>query len=62
MIVEEDHVATIHIVDAIKNNDEIIKVQVNALMQIKDKKIILCDELTYLIRGEKSDKDLGSRH
>ena len=35
MIVEGDHVATIHIVDAIKNNDEIIQVQVNALMQIK---------------------------
>lgn len=35
--------------------------QVNALMQIEDGKIVLCDELTHIIHGDASDKDLGSR-
>ncbi|MES2204085.1 MAG: nuclear transport factor 2 family protein [Pseudomonadota bacterium] len=62
IIVEGDKVATVHNVKAIKNDGSHIEAQVNALMQIKNNKIILCDELTHLIQGEKSDKDLGSRH
>jgi ketosteroid isomerase-like protein len=62
MIVEEDTVATVHLVDAVKKDGGIIEAQVNALFRIKDKKVILCDELTHLIKGEKSDRDLGSRH
>lgn len=62
LIAEGDKVATVHIVNAIKQDGKHIEAQVNALMQIKNNKIILCDELTYLIHGEKSDKDLGSRH
>lgn len=62
IITEGDKVATIHRVNAIKHDGSQIEVQVNALFQIKNNKIILCDELTYLIQGEKSDKDLASRH
>lgn len=62
IIAEGDKVATIHRVNAVKHDDSQIEVQVNALFQIKDNRIILCDELTYLIQGEKSDKDLASRH
>lgn len=62
IIAEGDKVTTIHRVNAVKHNGSQIEVQVNALFQIKDNKIILCDELTYLIQGEKSDKDLGSRY
>ena len=62
MVAESDKVATIHRVNAIKHDDSHIEVQVNAFFQIKNNKIIFCDELTYLIQGEKSDRDLGSRH
>ena|SRR3990167_2181719 len=62
MVVEGDTVATVHLVNGIKKDGGIIEVQVNALFLIKDKKIVLCDELTHLIKGEKSDRDLGSRH
>ncbi len=61
IVVEGDKVATIHVIDGVKKNKTRVKAQVNALFQIKDGKIILCDELTHLIAGEKSDKDLGSR-
>lgn len=62
MLVEGDTVATIHFVHGLKKDGGIIEAQVNALFRIKDKKIVLCDELTHLIKGEKSDRDLGSRH
>lgn len=62
IIAEEDTVSTIHIVDAVKKDGSFVQAQVNAVFKIKDKKIILCDELTHLIAGEKSDSDLGSRH
>lgn len=62
IIAEGDKVATVHKVNAIKQDGSLVEVQINALMQIKNNKIVLCDELTYLIQGEKSDKDLGSRY
>lgn len=62
IIAESDKVATIHRVNAIKHDGSHVEVQVNAFFQIKNNKIIFCDELTYLIQGEKSDRDLGSRH
>ncbi len=62
IVSENDKVATIHRVNAVKHDGSQIEVQVNALFQIKNNKIILCDELTYLIQGEKSDKDLASRN
>lgn len=62
IVVEGATVATVHLIDGIKKDGGVIQVQVNALFQIKDKKMISCDELTYLIKGEKSDKDLGSRY
>lgn len=62
LIVEGDKVATLHLVNAVKKDGSLIEAQVNAIFEIENKKVILCDELTYLIKGEKSDKDLGSRH
>lgn len=58
---EGDKVATIHIAQGIKKNGGTVETQVNAFFQIKNNKIILCDELTRLIKGEETDKDLGSR-
>lgn len=61
MLVDNDKIATIHIVNAVKKDGSIIEAQVNAIIQVKDNKIILCDELTHLIKGLPSDRDLGSR-
>ncbi len=52
MVVEGDKVATIHEVNDIKKDGSHVSIQVNALFQIKDKKIVLCNELTHLISGE----------
>jgi predicted SnoaL-like aldol condensation-catalyzing enzyme len=62
IITEGDTVATVHIVNGIKKDGGAIEAQVNALFKIQNKKVVLCDELTHLIKGEKSDRDLGSRH
>lgn len=61
LIAEGNKVSSVHIVDAIKKDGSSIKAQVNALIIIENNKIILCDELTYLIKGSKADQDLGSR-
>ncbi len=61
MVAEENRVATIHVVNGVKKDGGTIEAQVNAIFQISENKIILCDELTHLIKGDKSDKDLGSR-
>lgn len=61
MIVEGNKVATRHTAYAIKKDNTEIEVQVIAIFDIKDEKIISCNELTYMVKGEKSDRDLGSR-
>lgn len=61
MVAEGDKVATVHIVKAVKKDGRAVQAQVNALFQLKDNRVILCDELTRLIEGDPSDKDLGSR-
>ena len=61
LIAEGDKVATVHIVEGEKTNGTKIKAQVNAVSQIRDGKVVHCDELTHLYQGDKEDKDLGSR-
>ncbi|MCP4473361.1 MAG: ester cyclase [Gammaproteobacteria bacterium] len=62
IVAENDKVCTVHVAQGIKNNGNLVRTQVNALFQIKKQKIILCDELTHLMTGQESDKDLGSRY
>lgn len=62
MLSDGDKVSTVHIVDAVKKDGSIIKVKVIAMFQIDQGKIMLCDELTYFIKGNDVDRDLGSRH
>lgn len=62
IIVEGDKLATVHIADGVKKDGGLVQAQINALFQIEDKKIILCDELTMLMKETKADRDLGSRH
>lgn len=61
LIVDGDKVCSVHVVDAIKKDGNEVQIKVIAYMQIKDKKIVFCDELTHMLKGEKSDRDLGSR-
>jgi hypothetical protein len=61
MVVEDNKIATVHQVNAVKKNGGEIEAKIIAFFEIKDNKIILCDELTHLIKGDKSDRDLGSR-
>lgn len=61
MVVEGDKIATVHMAEGIKKDGKFVESQVNALFQIKNRKIVLCDELTHLIKGDEADRNLGSR-
>lgn len=62
ILIDGNKVATLHIVNGIKKNGDKVKAQVNAIIEIRDKKIVMCDELTHILEGNKSDHDLGSRY
>jgi ketosteroid isomerase-like protein len=49
LIAEDNKVASVHVVKAIKKDGGTIEAQVNALIELDDEKIVLCDELTLLI-------------
>jgi len=61
MIVQGNKVVTRHTAYAVKKDDKEIELQVIAIFEIKDGKIISCHELTHLAKGERADRDLGSR-
>lgn len=56
----ETSVFTKHYVNSILKNGETVKHKVFAEFQIKNGKVIQCDELTLLIEGDKSESNLGS--
>lgn len=61
-IVGDDHdVFTNHIVSVCKKDGTEAAIKVLAQFTIRNKKIIACDELTYMISGAAGDKNLGSR-
>lgn len=51
----------LQLIQTIKRDGNEAPAQVNAIFQIKDGKIIECDELIFLINGTAADRDLGSR-
>ena len=59
-VVEGNAICTVHKVDAIKKNGEKIAVKVIAYFEVDNGKIILCDELTYLLTGHEKDQNIGS--
>lgn len=59
-VIEGNAICTVHKVDAIKKNGNKIAVKVIAYFEIEAEKIILCDELTYLLKGEDEDQNIGS--
>ena len=54
--------ASVHIVDAIKHNGQRLKVKVVALYEVENGLIRRVDELSHLLEGDASDRDLGTRH
>jgi hypothetical protein len=60
MVVEGDHVAAIYQIDLVKNDGSKLKVKDMAFFKIKNKKIIYCEELTRLVKGNEEDKNIGS--
>ena len=62
LVAEGNVVCSVHYAEGIKKNGGRIKAKVIALFKFEDKKIIFCEELTSLIEGDESDRNLGSRH
>ncbi|WP_133128897.1 nuclear transport factor 2 family protein [Legionella nagasakiensis] len=60
MIAENDKVATVHLIDAITREGAPVRGKVIAQFTIKNKKIVACEELTFLHEAQEKDKDLGS--
>jgi predicted SnoaL-like aldol condensation-catalyzing enzyme len=66
MVAEGNKVMEIHVVEADlaateKRAGGKIKVRLITLWEIRDGKIVLCDELSHLEQGPAEDRDLGSR-
>ncbi len=61
LIEERNKVVTRHTARGIKNDNSIVEMDLIAIFEIKDGKIISCNELTHMINGSKADRDLGSR-
>lgn len=59
-VIEGNAICTVHKVDAIKKNGNKIAVKVIAYFEVEFEKIILCDELTFLLTGEDEDHNIGS--
>jgi len=60
-VVDKNMIATVHQAHAYKKDGTEIIAKVIAYFEIEDGKIVLCDELTQLIRGNKEDENIGSR-
>ncbi len=60
MVAEGDHVAAIYRIDLVKNDGSKVEVKDLAFFKIKNNKIVYCEELTQLIKGDKQDKNIGS--
>lgn len=60
MLAEGNNVFAIYHIKLIKNDDSELEVKDMALFKIKDNKIIYCEELTRLTKGNETDKNIGS--
>jgi ketosteroid isomerase-like protein len=60
IMAEGDYVAAIYRIDLVKNDGSKLEIKDMAFFKIKDKKIVYCEELTRLIKGNEGDKNIGS--
>ncbi|WP_158800454.1 nuclear transport factor 2 family protein [Pedobacter sp. L105] len=62
-LVQEDNIVfSNHLISGLNKEDRSVEGQVIAEFTFKDGKIISCDELTRMTKGDEKDRDLGSRH
>lgn len=59
ILVEGDKMCAVHLVHYLMKDGREIEKKVIALLQVKDHQFILCDELTYIIKGTQQDQYLG---
>lgn len=59
-VAEENRICTVHQVDVCKKNGEHIIAKVIAYFELEEGKIVFCDELTKLLKGDKEDHNIGS--
>jgi hypothetical protein len=57
IVVERDKIGTSYHIRAIKKDGTELDIRVFAIYKIKDEMIYYCDELNYLIRGSKDDRE-----
>ncbi len=60
MVAEGNNVAAIYHIDITKNDGSKLVVKDMAFFKIEHDKIVYCEELTRLIKGDESDKNIGS--
>ena len=60
LVEEGDTVCSLHFAEGKKTNNQMVKMKVIAFFKFRKDKLILCDELTFMIHGGKEDKNLGS--
>ena len=60
LIADGNKACSVHIASAQKKEGHLVEAKVIAFFELKDGKIVLVDELTHLIVGESSDKEIGS--
>lgn len=60
MVAEGDHVAAIYHIDIVKNDGSKLTVKDMAFFKIDHGKVVYCEELTRLLKGNEADKNIGS--
>jgi len=61
IFVDGSTVVSVHRVRATKNDGSTVQIKVIACFETKDGKVVSTDELSHLIEGSSSDRDLSSR-
>jgi ketosteroid isomerase-like protein len=62
LVSEGNAVCSVHIASGRKSDGQVVETKIIAYFEIKDGKIFYCDELSHLLTGDESDRDLASRH
>jgi hypothetical protein len=61
IVAEKNQLAASYVVHATKKDGSKLDIRIIAIFKIKNGKMIYCDELTHVINGAPSDKNIGSR-
>jgi hypothetical protein len=61
IMAEGNQIAASYVVHANKKDGSKLDIRIIAIFKIKDGKMYYCDELTHMIAGNETDKNLGSQ-